>query len=291
METHAGLNSEGVLAPGEVPAAPRGVATKVRIAHLGEMKRVGRKIVMVTAYDSTFASIVDESGIDMILVGDSVGNVFHGFSTTLPVTMEMMILHTAAVTRPERRALVVADLPFMAYQVCNEDAVRNAGRLVKEGGAEAVKLEGRSESILERTRVIADAGIPVMGHLGLVPQSVNALSGYRVQGREEADADRMLALAEGLQRAGAFSLVLECVPSLLATRISRAVDIPTIGIGAGAGCDGQVLVMHDLLGLNEEAPRFSKAYADLRAGVARAFRKFARDVRERRFPDGEHSFD
>ncbi|MBI5153740.1 3-methyl-2-oxobutanoate hydroxymethyltransferase [Candidatus Poribacteria bacterium] len=255
------------------------------------MKRAGRPIAMITAYDTCFAAIADESGMDVILVGDSLGMVVHGFETTLPVTMDMTVLHTQAVVRGAPRALVVADMPFMSYQTSTEEAVRNAGRLMKEGGAQAVKLEARADSSLERISAIVDAGIPVMGHLGLVPQSIHALSGYRVQGRQQPEAERLIKLAAAQERAGAFAIVLECVPRDLASRISSELTIPTIGIGAGAGCDGQVLVMHDMLGFTQEAPKFVRKYANLRAGALRAFRKYARDVRERSFPAEENTYD
>jgi len=265
--------------------------TKVRIAHLREMKATSRRIAMVTAYDACFAEMADHAGIDVLLVGDSVGNAVHGFETTLPVTMDMMILHTQAVTRGARRALVIADMPFMSFQVSPEDAVRNAGRLLKEGGAAAVKIEMHSERLVPTVQAIVQSGIPVMGHVGLVPQSVHALSGYRVQGREEASAERLVHLARAQQEAGVFAVVLECIPRDLAARITSELDIPTIGIGAGPGCDGQVLVLHDRLGLTEHAPGFVREYVDLRAGVLRALRKYARDVRMRGFPDDECSFD
>jgi len=274
-----------------VPPAPRGIEKKVRIAHLHEMKRAGRPIVMLTAYDACFAQLADLSGADMILVGDTLGMVVHGHETTLPVTMDMMVLHTAAVARAAKRSFVVGDMPFMSYQASTEDAVRNAGRLIAEGGASAVKLEGHSESVVSKIRAIVDAGIPVMGHIGLVPQSVHALSGYRVQGRDEIGAERLLRFAVEQQNAGVFSIVLEAVPRDLGGRISRELAIPAIGIGAGAGCDGQVLVMHDLLGFTESPPRFARKYADLRAGVLRAFRKYGRDVRERSFPAEENSYE
>ena len=284
--------SETPAAKPSVPApAPKGVAKKVRISHLAEMKRTGRPIVMITAYDYPSAQIADHAGVDMILVGDTLGMVVHGFETTLPVTMDMMVMHTAAVVRGAPRAMVVADMPFMSFQTSVEDAVRNAGRLLQEGGAQAVKLEGHCDSVLAKIRAIVDAGIPVMGHIGLVPQSVHALSGYRVQGRAEDDAERLEAMAQRQQEAGAFSLVLECIPVKLAQRITQKLAIPSIGIGAGNVCDGQVLVLHDLLGFTAHPPPFVRKYADLKAGMLRAIRKYARDVRERSFPDAEHSYD
>ncbi|MCB2156638.1 3-methyl-2-oxobutanoate hydroxymethyltransferase [bacterium] len=277
--------------PAVPPPPPKGVAKKVRISHLAEMKLSGRPIVMITAYDYPTAQIADHGGVDLILVGDTLGMVVHGFDTTLPVTMDMMVMHTAAVCRGAARPLVVADMPFMSFQASAEDAVRNAGRLMQEGGAQAVKLEGHSDSVLTKIRAIVDAGIPVMGHIGLVPQSVHALSGYRVQGRAERDAERLLAMAQRQQEAGVFSLVLECVPKQLAHRISQELTVPTIGIGAGNVCDGQVLVLHDMLGFTQKPPSFVRKYADAKAGMLRGIRKYARDVRERTFPGDEHTYE
>lgn len=273
------------------PAAPAGVQKKVRIAHLNEMKKIGRPIVMVTAYDSCFGALANQSGVDMILVGDSVGMVAHGFETTLPVTMDMMIMHTRAVSSVAKRAFIVGDMPFMSYSVSIEEAVRNAGRFIQEGGAQAVKVEGRTEAILPVIRAISNASIPVMGHIGLVPQSVHHFSGFRVQGREVEGAETLVELAQAHQEAGAFSMVIEAIPAALATRISRDVAIPTIGIGAGVGCDGQVIVMHDLLGLTEHPAKFVRRYADVRSATLRAFRKFARDVREKTFPGDDESYE
>jgi 3-methyl-2-oxobutanoate hydroxymethyltransferase len=270
--------------PSGVPKAPKGSESRVRIAHLAEMKRTGRPIAMVTAYDSTFASIADEAGIDVILVGDSVGMVMHGLETTLPVTMEMMVLHTAAVTRVTERAFVVADMPFLSYQVSPQDAVRNAGRLVQEGGAHGVKVEVGGAAALDAIRAIVDVGIPVMGHVGLVPQSVHQLSGFRKQGKTEPEAKLIRDLARAQVELGVFSLVIESVPEDLAAIIAKEVRVPCIGIGAGNAVDGQVLVMHDILGLLPHSPPFAKKYLDLRAGALRAFRKYGRDVRERLFP-------
>lgn len=285
------VGEEGSLeTSAKVPPAPPGAAKKVRVSHLAAMKKSGRPIAMVTAYDSCFAQLADEASADVILVGDSVGMTMHGFETTLPVTMDMMVLHTSAVSRTAKRALIVADLPFMSYQASVSDAVRNAGRLMKEAGAEAVKLESISERSVDAIRAIVDSGIPVMGHVGLVPQSIHALGGYRVQGRQTASADAIAHLSEEIERAGAFAIVLELMERDLARRITASLAIPTIGIGAGTGCDGQVLVMHDLLGLTENPPRFVRQYADLRAGTLRAIRKYARDVREKSFPGDEHSY-
>jgi 3-methyl-2-oxobutanoate hydroxymethyltransferase len=246
---------------------------------------------MITAYDSCMAALADEAGIDVVLVGDSVGNVMHGFETTLPVTMDMMVMHTRAVRAGARRALVVADMPFMSYQVSVAEAIANAGRLVKEGGAAAVKIENCGRVSIEAIRAIVDVGIPVMGHVGLTPQSVHALGGYRVQGRDEQGAQHIADYAREVQDAGAFAIVLELMSRDVARAISASLAIPTIGIGAGADCDGQVLVLNDMLGLTDNPPRFVKKYADLRAGVLRAIRKYARDVRERTFPADEHGYD
>ncbi|RMH15025.1 MAG: 3-methyl-2-oxobutanoate hydroxymethyltransferase [Gemmatimonadetes bacterium] len=256
------------------------------------MKRAGRRIVVLTAFDAPFARIAHAGGADMLLVGDSLAQVGLGYDTTLPVTLDEMVHHAAAVRRGAPEAFVVLDLPFMSYQASVEDALRAGGRALKEAGAQAVKLEGGSERRAADVRALVEAGIPVMGHVGLTPQSVHALGGYRVQGRGDADARRLRDEAERLQDAGCFSLVLELVPAPLAADISEALDIPTIGIGAGPGCDGQVLVTHDLLGLNPGfEPRFLKRYASLADEARAAVEAFAADVREGRYPDAEHSFD
>lgn len=274
-----------------VPPAPPGVAKKVRTLHLQQMKQVARPIVVVTAYDAPTAALADEGGVDVILVGDSVGMVVHGFETTLPVTVDMMVLHSQAVARGSRRSLIVTDLPFMSYQVSTEQALFTAGRLMKEGGCAAVKLETAGETSLLAVRALVDAGIPVMGHIGLVPQSINALGGYRVQGRSAEEGERLLALAKAVEEAGAFAIVLELVPGPLATAITQALRIPTIGIGAGPGCDGQVLVVNDLIGITQAPPRFARKYMDSRGGTLRAMRKYGRDVRERRFPGPEQTIE
>ncbi len=268
----------------KVAPAPPGVVKKVRTAHLLQMKQVGRPITMVTADDAPTAALADEAGMDVILVGDSVGMVVHGMETTLPVTVDMMVLHTQAVARGSHRTLIVTDLPFMSYQVSVEQALQTAGRIMKEGGCAAVKLETGAESIVPTVRALVEAGIPVMGHIGLVPQSINALGGYRVQGRDPQDAEHLLRLAQLIEAAGAFAIVLEMIPAPLADRIVRALRIPVIGIGAGPQCDGQVIVLHDVIGITEHPPRFARKYLDGRAGILRAFRKYARDVRERTFP-------
>jgi 3-methyl-2-oxobutanoate hydroxymethyltransferase len=267
------------------------VAKKVRTLHLQQMKQVARPIVVVTAYDAPTAALADEGGVDVILVGDSVGMVVHGFETTLPVTVDMMVLHSQAVARGSRRSLIVTDLPFMSYQVSTEQALFTAGRLMKEGGCAAVKLETAGETSLLAVRALVDAGIPVMGHIGLVPQSINALGGYRVQGRSAEEGERLLALAKAVEEAGAFAIVLELVPGPLATAITQALRIPTIGIGAGPGCDGQVLVVNDLIGITQAPPRFARKYMDSRGGTLRAMRKYGRDVRERRFPGPEQTIE
>jgi 3-methyl-2-oxobutanoate hydroxymethyltransferase len=258
----------------------------VTIHDLRAWKASGTRFAMLTAYDFPTARILDEAGIPVLLVGDSVGNNVLGYDDTLPVTMEEMLHHTRAVTRGVRNALVVGDLPFLSYQVSLEDGVRNAGRFLKEGGARAVKLEGPQ---VELTHRLVDLGVPVMAHVGLTPQSVHAMGGFRVQGRGD-DAARVLEEARALEKAGAFAIVLEGMPADLGAEITRSVEIPTIGIGAGAETDGQVLVFHDLVGLGERLPRFAKAYADLRTTIGDAARAFAGEVAEGTFPDREHSY-
>ena len=263
---------------------------KVTVHTLREMKRRAEKIVVLTAYDHPTALIEDRCGVDVILVGDSLGMVVLGYENTLPVTMDEMVHHARAVARARPRALTVGDMPFMTYQSGVEDAVRNAGRLVKEGGMEAVKLEGgrRMETAI---RAIVDAAIPVMGHIGLTPQSVNQFGGYRVQGRDPRAAGELVEEAAFLESCGCFAIVLEGMPWPVAQRISAAVSIPTIGIGAGPHCDGQVLVVNDLLGLNEDfAPRFVKRYAELGRAMSDAFAAYIDDVRAGRFPDLDHSY-
>jgi 3-methyl-2-oxobutanoate hydroxymethyltransferase len=253
-------------------------------------KAAGRKIVVVTAYDALFGRLVDEAGVDCVLVGDSVNQVLAGEPSTLSATLEQMIYHARAVRRGVRRALVVVDLPFLSYQVSREEALRNAGRVMKETGAQAVKLEG-GVAMAETVRALVEIGIPVMGHIGLTPQSVHALGGYRVQGREQAAAQRLEADAAALESAGAFSVVLELVPAALAAAITAARTLATIGIGAGAGCDGQVLVLPDLLGLNDGfAPKFLKRYAALADEVRGAVGRYADDVRRGAYPDSDHAF-
>lgn len=263
---------------------------RVRMPDLVEMKRSGRKIVMVTAYDYTMAGLVEAAGVDVVLVGDSVGNVMAGYDSTLPVTMDQMVYHASLVARACRRALVVADMPFMSYEVSPEQALQNAGRLMKEAGVAAVKLEGGRE-YAETVRRLVAAGIPVVGHLGLPPQSVHTIGGYRVQGKTKEEADRILEDALALEEAGAGAIVLELVPAEVGKRISEALTVPTIGIGAGPHCDGQVLVINDLLGMSGDfRPRFVKRYAELGEAILRAVETYAEEVRSGQFPGEEHSF-
>jgi 3-methyl-2-oxobutanoate hydroxymethyltransferase len=263
---------------------------KITVRTILGMKSRGEKIVMLTAYDYQTALLEDRAGVEIILVGDSVGMVVLGYENTLPVTLEEIIHHLKAVSRARPRALLVGDLPFMSYQASVEDAVRNAGRLLKEGGAEAVKLEGgrRMGAVIQ---AILDADIPVMGHLGLTPQSVHQFGGYRVQGKDPKSADKLVEEAKFLDETGCFSIVLEGIPSKLAQRIASEIDIPTIGIGAGAGCDGQVLVVNDLLGVLEEfSPKFVKRYAEIGREMTKAFSDYVDDVKKGKFPDSEHSY-
>lgn len=263
---------------------------QVTIHTLKKLKTAGQKICMVTAYDATFARILDDAGADVLLVGDSLGMVIQGHDSTLPVTMEQMVYHTKAVARGAKRAHVVADLPFMSYQNSVEEAVRNAGRLIAEGGAGSVKLEGGAEFTDVITRIVR-ASIPVMGHIGLTPQSVHKMGGYVVQGRDEETARRLLEDAVALERAGCYALVMEGVPLDLAKQITQRLSIPTIGIGAGRYCDGQVLVCYDLLGMNPNfKPKFVKRYENLHERATAATKGFFAEVREGAFPDEDHSF-
>lgn len=255
-------------------------------------KEEGRRLAVLTAYDVLFARILEEAGVDVILVGDSLGQVVLGHSSTLPVTLEDMIHHARAVRRGAPNTFLVVDLPFLSYQVSPEDALRSAGRILKETGAESVKLEGGDPQAVASVARLVAAGIPVMGHLGLTPQSVHALGGYRVQGREEEEGNRLLAQAEALEEAGAFALVLELVPGPLAARITRERRIPTIGIGAGAGCDGQVLVLPDALGLNPGfTPRFLRRFADLHGAALEGVQQYVEAVRSGSFPAPAETFD
>jgi 3-methyl-2-oxobutanoate hydroxymethyltransferase len=262
---------------------------RVTVPSLARRKRRGEKISMLTAYDFTFAQIFDAAEIDILLVGDSLGNVMQGQDTTLPVTLDDVVYHTRSVARGAQRALVVADMPFGSYQISEEDALRSAVRCIKDGGAQAVKLEGgtRVAGTIER---IVTADIPVMGHVGLTPQSIHRMGGHRVQGRNDRGRERVLADARAVEASGAFSLVIEGVPADLGREITEAVSIPTIGIGAGVHCDGQVLVMHDLLGLTDWSPSFVKRYANLGSLAGQAARNFAEEVANAKFPDEEHSY-
>lgn len=264
---------------------------KVTTLTFRQKKERGEPITMLTAYDYPTAMAIDKAGIDSILVGDSLAMVVLGYENTLPVTMDEMLHHARAVARGAKAPLLVGDMPFMSYQVSVEDAVRNAGRFLQQGGMDAVKLEGGRERA-DAVRAITGAGIPVMGHLGLTPQSVHQLGGFRAQGKTSSAAKRLLEDAQILEEAGAFSLVLEAVPARLAEYISKQISIPTIGIGAGAGCDGQVLVTHDLLGLFERfTPKFVKQYANLHETMNAAFAEYIDDVESKRFPATEHSIE
>jgi 3-methyl-2-oxobutanoate hydroxymethyltransferase len=255
------------------------------------MKERGEPIVALTAYDVPFARVLDEAGVDLILVGDSLGQVVLGYASTLPVTLDEMIHHASAVRRGAPDAFVVLDMPFLTYQVSREEALLNAGRVLKETGVQAVKLEGGGERLCDTVRHLVEIGIPVMGHLGLTPQSVHALGGYRVQGREADAAARLREEALALEEAGAFAVVLELLPTELAGEVSRSLRIPTIGIGAGPECDGQVLVLYDALGLNPGfSPRFLKRFAELHQEAVEGVRRYARAVREGTYPDADHSF-
>lgn len=263
---------------------------KNTVATFKQMKADGEKIAMLTAYDYSTAKLMDESGVNAILIGDSLGMTMLGYEDTLSVTMEDMIHHTAAVARGAKNALVIGDMPFMSYQTSVYDAVVNAGRLMKEGRAQAVKLEGGA-AVCPQIKAIVDAQIPVMGHIGLTPQSINAFGGFKVQGKSEADARRILDEAKAIEEAGAFSMVLECVPAKLAELISKSVSIPTIGIGAGAGCDGQVLVYQDMLALfSDFKPKFVKHFANAGEVMKQGFAGYIQEVKAGTFPAEEHTF-
>lgn len=266
------------------------MADKITVPHIRKMKQRGELITCLTAYDYSFARILDEAGVEMLLVGDSLGCVVQGNHNTLAVTMDEMVYHTRIVARGRKRALVIGDMPFLSYQASKEQAVQNAGRFLKEGGAEAVKLEG-GVSVRETITAIVDAGIPVMGHIGLTPQSVHRFGGYKIQGRDNERREMVIRDALAVEEAGAFSVVLEGVPLDLAREITERLTIPTIGIGAGAHCDGQVLVVHDMLGLFDDfMPRFVKQYADLKKVITGAAQDFIGEVKGRKFPTEEHSF-
>ncbi len=248
------------------------------------------KISCLTAYDYTTARIVDQSGIQLILVGDSLGMTMLGYKTTLPVTIDQMLHHAEAVSRGVTDAIVVVDMPFMSYQISVEDAIRNAGMFMKDTGVDAVKVEGGAFRV-PVIKALIENGIPVMGHVGLTPQSVHAMGGYKVQGKKSDDAIKLIEDAKALADAGVFAIVLECIPAELAKEISQAIDVPTIGIGAGVGCDGQILVTHDMLGLYSElTPKFVKQYADLEAAMREAFKQYKDEVENSVFPAVEHSF-
>ncbi len=268
--------------------------SKVRITDLAAMKTARSPITMLTAYDAPFARIFDEAGVDALLVGDSVAMVVQGADSTLPVTVEEILYHTRIVARARKRALLIADMPFLSYQVSAEEALRNAGRLIKEGGAEAVKLEG-GVAVAATVARLTEMDIPVMGHIGLTPQSVHRMGGHRVQGNREGNApgcrQRLIEDAKALENAGAFAIVLEGMPAPLAREITAMLSVPTIGIGAGPDCDGQVLVMHDMLGLTTGfRPRFAKAYGNLWHDAAAATLAYLREVKEHAFPGPEHSY-
>jgi 3-methyl-2-oxobutanoate hydroxymethyltransferase len=269
------------------PATP--APGKLPLPELLEMKRRGEKIVVVTAYDAPSGRLADEAGVDLILVGDTAGMVMHGHPSTVPVSMEEMIFMTRWVTRGARRPIVIGDLPFGSYQVSDEEAVRNAIRFVKEGGADVVKLEGAGP-MLPRVRAIVEAGVPVMGHVGLTPQTATALGGFKAQGRTAEKARRLEEGALALEAAGCFAVVLEAVPAPVAARVTASLRVPTIGIGAGADCDGQVLVWHDLLGFTESTPRFVRRYAEIGDEIRQALERFVDDVHTGRFPEEQHTY-
>jgi 3-methyl-2-oxobutanoate hydroxymethyltransferase len=263
---------------------------KLTIQDIIAMKKNGEKISMLTAYDAGFAGFLDEAGIDMVLVGDSLGNVLLGYSSTIPVTMAEMLHHCKAVSRGVKRAVLVGDMPFMSYQVSQSEAIANAGRFLKEAGCGAVKLEGGTE-VCDTVKAIVRAGIPVVGHIGLTPQTASQLGGYRVQGRDAESARRLLQSARDLALAGVFALVLECIPAQLSEIITREIPVPTIGIGAGIHCDGQVLVTHDMVGMFEKfIPSFVKQYVNLAPEIKKALAAYHQEVKNGSFPADEHSF-
>ena len=279
MSTRPRTPAPGTPAPGKLP-----------ITELDALVERGQPIVMITAYDAPSGRLADEAGVDLVLVGDSAAMTVLGHDSTVPATMDEMLVLTRAVTRGAHRPLVIADMPFGSFQVSDQAALENAIRFVKDAGADAVKLEGAGPT-LSRVRAIVGAGIPVMGHVGLTPQSATMLGGFKAQGRTADKAARLLADALALEQAGCFAIVLEAVPSPVAEQVTRRLHVPTIGIGAGAGTDGQVLVWHDLLGLYEgHAPRFVKQYADLATEIKKAVGAYVEDVRERRFPDEQHTY-
>jgi 3-methyl-2-oxobutanoate hydroxymethyltransferase len=255
-----------------------------------EMKQNGEKISMLTAYDFTMAQIIDQAGIDIILAGDSAANVMAGYSTTVPMTLDQMIYHASCVKRGVKNALVLCDMPFMSFQASDEEAVKNAGRIVKEAGAQGVKMEG-GHSIASAVEKITNAGIPVMGHLGLTPQSINKFGSFQVRARDQEEAQTLLEDAIALEQAGCFSVVLEKIPSSLAQKVTEKLAIPTIGIGAGPHCDGQVLVIHDMLGLNKDfSPKFLRRYADLNSEMTKAVQQYIDDVKSGDFPNEDEQY-
>ncbi|MFH0732707.1 MAG: 3-methyl-2-oxobutanoate hydroxymethyltransferase [Candidatus Omnitrophota bacterium] len=263
---------------------------KITITDIQNKKKQGSPITMLTAYDFPLASVIDEAGIDIILVGDSVGMVVLGYKDTLPVTMREMIHHSKAVARATEYAFLIGDMPFMSYQASVEQAIKNAGRFIKDGGCDAVKVEGGIEAI-EKIKAIINAGIPCLGHIGLTPQSATKLGGFKVQGKTSISAKKIVEDAVALENAGCFAVILECIPDKLSKIITSKLKIPTIGIGAGINCDGQVLVTHDILGLYKKfTPKFAKRYVDLLAQMEKAVRQYKDDVEARRFPGEEHSF-
>jgi 3-methyl-2-oxobutanoate hydroxymethyltransferase len=273
------------------PRALNGRASRSTVADFVAKRAKGERLVVVTAYDAMFARLVDEADVDAILVGDSVGNVVAGYDSTVPVTLDQMIYHATAVKRGSSRALLMVDMPFLTYQVSVERALLNAGRLFQEAGAQAVKIEGGSPEIAATIQALTRVGMPVMAHLGYTPQSVNTLSGPRVQARQPEAAESLVDAAKRLEDAGAFGILLELIPAAVAERVTEAVSVPTIGIGAGPQCSGQVLVLHDLLGLNDTfTPRFLKQYATMAEDVRGAIRAFGSDVRAGNYPDAAHSF-
>ena len=264
---------------------------KVTTQTVVDMKHSGEKISMLTAYDFTFARIIDHAGIDVILVGDSASNVMAGHETTVPMTLDHMIYHASCVVRGVERALIIADLPFMSYQVTAKEALISAGRMMKEAGVHGVKVEG-GKPIIDTVHRIVDAGIPVMGHLGLTPQSIYKFGTYKVRAKEKEEANQLLEDAKKLEEAGCFSIVLEKIPATLAKKVTETLSIPTIGIGAGAACDGQVLVLHDMLGLNKEfKPRFLRRYADLDSRVTDAVKKYVSDIKQGDFPNEDEQYE
>jgi len=286
MEFGWELGRQPVEGSGEIAVSQN--VSPVRTTDLKAMKARGEKIAMLTAYDALMARLLDRAGVDVLLVGDSVGMVLLGYETTIPVTLEDMIRHTQAVVRGVRRALVVADMPFLTCHTSLDDAVRSAGRLVQQGGAHAVKVEGGG-SVVPVVRRLVDAGIPVMGHLGLTPQRVHQLGGFRTQARSAEEAEALMTDAAALERAGVFALVLEAIPSGLARRVTQTAGVPTIGIGAGPHCDGQVLVTHDALGLTDGAPSFVKHYARLADAMVEAVTGYVSDVKAGAFPSATRS--